>query len=104
VLEESQVVEKTKNDRITDLIKDLWLEEVQAKKVGAFQTIATTTGDFTAVPDVAMPISWLAEISDHIRQLKEMNDTQRDEVYQLYLVLTQNEHRPSQEKSASGSD
>lgn len=38
-----------------------------------------------------MPISWLSDIADHIKQLKEMNDFQRDEVYQLLNILSKNE-------------
>lgn len=38
-----------------------------------------------------MPISWLSEIAEHIKQLKEMNDFQRDEVYQLLQILSKNE-------------
>jgi hypothetical protein len=35
-----------------------------------------------------MPVSWLSDIADHIRQLKEMNDFQRDEVYQLLNIVS----------------
>lgn len=38
-----------------------------------------------------MPISWLSDIAEHIKQLKEMNDFQRDEVYQLLQLLSKNE-------------
>ena len=37
--------------------------------------------------DVPMPISWLSEISDHIKQLKEMNDFQMDEVFRIVNML-----------------
>jgi hypothetical protein len=43
------------------------------------------------VPQVPMPISWLSDIAEHIKQLKEMNDFQRDEVYQLLQLLSKNE-------------
>jgi len=44
-----------------------------------------------------MPISWLSDIADHIKQLKEMNDVQRDEVYQLFLTITKNGGRTHHE-------
>ena len=34
-----------------------------------------------AKTDVPMPISWLSDISEHIKTLKEMNDFQTDEVF-----------------------
>ena len=34
-----------------------------------------------------MPISWIADIADHIKQLKEMNDFQMDEVFQVVNTL-----------------
>ena len=35
-----------------------------------------------------MPVSWHSDIADHIIQLKEMNDFQRDEVYQLLNIVS----------------
>ena len=37
--------------------------------------------------EVPMPISWLADIAEHIKQLKEMNDFQTDEVFQIVNSL-----------------
>ena len=34
-----------------------------------------------------MPISWLSDISDHIKQLKEMNDQQTEDVFQIVGML-----------------
>ena len=34
-----------------------------------------------------MPISWLSDISEHIKTLKEMNDFQTDEVFQIVNML-----------------
>ena len=33
------------------------------------------------IPEIPMPINWLADIAEHIKQLKEMNDFQTDEVF-----------------------
>jgi hypothetical protein len=49
------------------------------------------------LPEVPMPISWLSDIADHIKQLKEMNDSQRDDIYQLYLSLCQHDSQTDQE-------
>ena len=48
---------------------------------------------FMPIPNVPTPVSWLSDIADHIKQLKQMNDLQRDQVYQLYLTLSQREAR-----------
>ena len=113
--EEGQTLEKTKMDRLTDLIKDIWMAEVQVKKQGGtFKTMGShgvisghqlaTIGQSEyhtfMMPDVPMPISWLSDIADHIKQLKEMNDVQRDDVYQLYLLLSQHECRTGNEKDS----
>jgi len=45
------------------------------------QTINSTSNE------VAMPISWLSDLQEHIKQLKEMNDYQRDEVYKSLNML-----------------
>ena len=37
--------------------------------------------------EVPMPISWLSDISEHIKTLKEMNDFQTDEVFQIVNML-----------------
>ena len=39
------------------------------------------------VDSIPMPVSWLGEISTHIKQLKEMNDFQTDEVFQIVNML-----------------
>ena len=37
-----------------------------------------------------MPISWLAELKDHIQSLKDMNDYQRDECFSYLQLLNAN--------------
>jgi len=48
----------------------------------------TQTIHSAGVNEVPMPISWLSDISDHIKTLKEMNDFQTDEVFQIVNMLT----------------
>ena len=40
-----------------------------------------TTATANRAVEVPMPISWLSDISEHIKTLKEMNDFQTDEVF-----------------------
>ena len=39
------------------------------------------------IPEIPMPINWLADIAEHIKQLKEMNDFQTVEVFQIVNIL-----------------
>ena len=48
-----------------------------------------------------MPISWLSDISEHIKTLKEMNDFQTDEVFQIVNMLHNCESKKKTE-SADG--
>ena len=48
------------------------------------QTIHSAANNVAAAvnnAEVPMPISWLSDISEHIKTLKEMNDFQTDEVF-----------------------
>ena len=47
-----------------------------------------------------MPISWLSDISEHIKTLKEMNDFQMDEVLQIVNMLHSSGGNPSLGKKA----
>jgi len=50
-----------------------------------------------------MPISWLSDISEHIKTLKEMNDFQTDEVFQIFNMLHLRGQRHEQTNDESNS-
>ena len=52
-----------------------------------------------AAADVPMPISWLSDISEHIKTLKEMNDFQTDEVFQIVNMLHNSEQQKKQDSA-----
>ena len=112
--EETIVADRKKFDRLSDLIKDIWQQEIQQPQHATLSHGPghnTTTGHIShtshrgctsdVFPDkdntiltsnaildgVPMPISWIADIADHIKQLKEMNDFQMDEVFQVVNTL-----------------
>ena len=91
--EETINCERGKMERLADLIKEIWQQEVQSQIHGASQNGGNVVGhnsnrDCTVgfdkevtiqtnnslVPEIPMPVNWLADIADHIKQLKEMND------------------------------
>ena len=88
-------------ERLADLIKEIWQQEVQSQvngtipqgnnnalghnsnrdcTVGYDKDITIQTNN-SLIPEIPMPINWLADIAEHIKQLKEMNDFQTDEVF-----------------------
>ena len=103
--EETINSDRKKMERLADLIKEIWQQEVQSQGQGSLQqkTIvghhsnrdciaghdreATIQTQNSILPEIPMPVNWLADIADHIKQLKEMNDFQTDEVFQIVNML-----------------
>ena len=98
--------ERKKMERLADLIKEIWQQEVQSQNnqtipqgntapghnsnrdgtMGYDKEVTIQTNN-SLIPEIPMPINWLADIAEHIKQLKEMNDFQTDEVFQIVNIL-----------------
>ena len=88
---------KEKYDRLTELIQDVWLAEVhnsqQPTSPNRHQFTFDRRAEFNrsegvgsagsrlSSDNVPMPVNWLSEIREKIRQLREMNDCQKDECF-----------------------
>ena len=65
------------------------------------QTNAIGNNQINTTTDVPMPTSWLSDISEHIKTLKEMNDFQTDEVFYIVNMLDCSEQQKNITSSAN---
>ena len=71
-----------KRDQLVDLIREIWSVEVKPMMLTPEQQRKQE-----ASLDVPMPVSWLSDISVHIKALREVSDYQAEEVYQCVQLL-----------------
>ena len=61
--DEKNYQERQKYHQISDLIKDIWVTELQVGNITSASDNQTASGS----DNVPMPINWLADLQEHIR-------------------------------------